>query len=114
CQRNLMVYWCRAVARQHRVAGTTREEFDRLAPLVREDRPLEDATSPWAEAQPLRTLEQEQPRRAFVLRTDIPALRQARNDKRMIGVEHCLWEELYADQLPPLERKPNETVARNQ
>jgi hypothetical protein len=109
CYHNLDAYWARSVGTENQEAVTSLDAFKKR---FGEDKSVEMTDSPWKEALPLKALD-DRPRKAFELRTDVKELRQPRHDKRMIGVERCVWGEAYSSPLPALQ-KPAEAVARNQ
>jgi serine/threonine protein kinase len=71
-----------------------------------DDESGELSTSPWEHADPTRFL-QSDPRLAFRLDTNVTRLRAGA--VHMVGVEHCVWGDSYAETLQPLVESPAAT-----
>jgi serine/threonine protein kinase len=63
------------------------------------------ATSPWLDKDPLRTIQNGNPKLAFQVDLNRRELRQTDQPARLVGVEQCAWGPIYDGRLLPLEEK---------
>jgi serine/threonine protein kinase len=105
---NLQVFWVKKSGAEIQEAITDLDAF-RLR-FGRDEGSLVLSSSPWQDADPRRLLKGD-PGQAFRLNTALAQLRQSREQKRMVGVDRCVWGKSYREELPTLEEKnPVETV----
>jgi serine/threonine protein kinase len=109
---NLIGYSVHRAGRVEQMDAATLDGFKRQIWVNSGDRSLELLSSPWLYDQPLKLLDSK-PKQAFTANVTLPELRQEKDPThRVIGVERSLWSNLYPTELPPVEEKKIDPVAR--
>jgi serine/threonine protein kinase len=102
CYHNLASFWVELSAQEPEKAITSLSGFGQGAGVLEDKSSVEAAESPWESPEPLRALEDEEPRQAFRLRR----IRQYRHRTHLIGVDQCVWGRTYTtEELLALEEK---------
>jgi serine/threonine protein kinase len=104
CYHNLTEYWTRSLSFSAENAWPAFLEVLRQAGGTDNSTPL--TTSPWLERDPLRKIQNGQPKLAFQLDRKLKELHQSDSPAEVVGVQQCAWGPIYEGKPhPPLEEQ---------
>jgi serine/threonine protein kinase len=113
CYDGLDAFWVRPASQEKVVAAALTKFKSVIADTGSDDsHNLPPAVSPWTEADPLKALEERDPRKAFMVNDRVKDLRSNDEpDRWLVGLQRCAWGSTVG-KLPDLSDKP--ALARNQ